>query len=154
MDQGLNTRRAISAALILTVALTVATGPTASARPVTPRRAAETRRLGAQPRRVCAIQWRKGTPFVKKLIRCAAHHFRVPGGPAKALQVASRESKFAPRAFNARSCALGIYQHLCRYWRGRARAFGFGRWSPYNARANIFVTMRMVRLEGWAPWGG
>lgn len=154
MDHRPKTRRAISAALLISVALTVATVPTAAARPVVPRRAAHSNRPVVHPRRICAIQWRKGTPFVKKLIRCAASHFRVPGGPAKALQVAFRESKFAPRAFNARSCALGVYQHLCRYWRGRAKAFGFGRWSPYNARANIFVTMRMVLLEGWGPWGG
>jgi hypothetical protein len=153
MDHGLRTRRVIVAALLLSLVLTLATATTAGSRPVTARRAHSNRAV-IHPRRVCAIQWRKGTPFVKKLIRCAAHHFRVRGGPAKALRVAFRESKFAPRAFNPRSCAQGVYQHLCRYWRGRARAFGFGRWSPYNARANIFVTMRMVRLEGWGPWGG
>jgi hypothetical protein len=153
MDHRLRTRRVIVAALLLSLALTLATAPTAGSRPVAPGRAHANRAV-VHPRRVCAIQWRRGTPFVKRLIRCAAHHFRVPGGPAKALRVAFRESKFTPRAFNARSCAQGIYQHLCRYWRGRARAFGFRRWSPYNARANIFVTMRMVRLEGWGPWGG
>jgi hypothetical protein len=154
MDHGHRTRRAHVAALLLVVALTFATAPAASSRPVAARRGAHANRAVINPRRVCAIQWRKGTPFVKKLIRCAASHFRIPGGPAKALLVAFRESKFAPRAFNARSCAQGLYQHLCRYWRGRAVAFGFGRWSPYNARANVFVTMRMVLLEGWGPWGG
>jgi hypothetical protein len=153
MNHRLRTRRAIVAALLLSLALTLATAPTAASRPV-PRRAADSNRPIINPRRVCAIQWRKGRPFVKMLIRCAAKHFRVPGGPAKALHVAFRESKFAPRAFNPRSCAQGLYQHLCRYWRGRAAAFGFGRWSPYNARANIFVTMRMVLREGWEPWGG
>jgi hypothetical protein len=155
MDHRLRTRSAVFAALLLSAALMFVTGPTAASRPVVPRKAAHSNRpAGTYPRRVCAVQWRKGTPFVKKLIRCAARHFRVPGGPPKALLVAFRESKFAPRAFNARSCAQGVYQHLCRYWRGRAAAFGFGRWSPFNARANIFVTMRMVLLEGWAPWGG
>ena len=63
-----------------------------------------------------------------------------------------RESMFDPDAYNAWSCAKGIYQHLCRYWPGRAYDYGFKGWSAFNARANIIVTMKMVRRYGWAPW--
>jgi hypothetical protein len=104
------------------------------------------------PAKVCAINWRKDTRHVKGLIRCAAHHFDV--NVDKAVSIAFRESRFHPRAYNNWSCAKGIYQHLCRYWPTRAREYGFRDWSAYNARANIFVTMRMVRRYGWQPWGG
>jgi hypothetical protein len=70
-----------------------------------------------------------------------------------ALYVANRESKFHPNAYNPSGCA-GIYQHMLRYWPGRAAAYGFRGWSAFNARANIIVTMRMVNRSGWGPWGG
>jgi hypothetical protein len=70
------------------------------------------------------------------------------------LYVADRESRFQPRAFNAGSCAKGIYQHLCHYWPERAQDFGFRGRSAFNGRANIMVTMKMVRRYGWEPWGG
>lgn len=111
-------------------------------------------RYSRVPAKVCPIDWRRGTWFVKKLIRCAAARYAVPGGAPKALAIASRESHFDPRAYNAYSGALGIYQHLRRYWPGRAYAYGFKGWSGFNARANIIVTMRMVDRVGWSPWGG
>ena len=71
-----------------------------------------------------------------------------------ALYIADRESHFHPRAYNAWSGAMGVYQHLRRYWPGRAFAYGFRGWSGFNARANIIVTMRLVRrLGNWSPWG-
>jgi hypothetical protein len=71
-----------------------------------------------------------------------------------ALYVADRESEFRPKAYNGYSGASGIFQHLSRYWPGRADAFGFGGWSAFNARANIMVTMRMVHRQGdWSDWG-
>ena len=101
---------------------------------------------------VCRIDWRRGTWHVRKLIRCAANHYDI--GVRTSLDIAFRESRYRPRAFNASTCAKGIYQHLCRYWPDRADAFGFDDRSAFNARANIMVTMRMVRRYGWAPWGG
>jgi hypothetical protein len=107
------------------------------------------------PRKICPIDWQKGTWHVKKLIRCAAHRWHVPGGAEKALSIANRESHFRPRAYNSYSGASGIYQHLRTYWPGRAFTYGFKGWSPFNARANIIVSMRMVhRLGSWRPWGG
>ena len=71
-----------------------------------------------------------------------------------ALYVAGRESEFRPKAYNGYSGASGIFQHLRRYWPGRADVFGFDGWSAFNARANIMVTMRMVHRKGsWSDWG-
>jgi hypothetical protein len=105
----------------------------------------------AQGSQLCRIDWRRSTWHVKKLIRCAAAHVGI--SPEKALYVAWRESRFQPGAYNAAGAAAGVFQHLLRYWPERAVRYGFPRSSPYNARANIFVTMRMVRQHGWWPWG-
>jgi hypothetical protein len=104
------------------------------------------------PAKLCPIDWRQSTWFVKQLIRCAAHHYGVSAD--KAISIARRESMFDPHAYNASQCAEGIYQHLCRYWPGRAYDYGFKGWSAFNARANVIVTMRMVHRHGWWPWGG
>jgi hypothetical protein len=105
----------------------------------------------AEPTRICPIDWRRSTWHVRKLIRCAAEHHGL--SPRRSLYVAYRESRYFPRAYNETSCAKGIFQHLCRYWASRAEAFGFPERSAFNARANIFVTMRMVKRSGWGPWG-
>jgi hypothetical protein len=137
-----NTRRAIVATLILTATLSILP---AFAAPHQAQAYTNT------PKRICDIDWREGRWHVKKLIRCAANRWDV--GVRKALYVADRESDFRPRAFNRSSCAKGVFQHLCRYWDGRAYAYGFKGKSPYNARANIIVTMKMVKRYGWSPWG-
>jgi hypothetical protein len=137
-----NMRRAIGATLILTAALTVL--PASAA----PHRAEA---YTYTPKRICDVDWREGRWHVKKLIRCAANHWGV--GVRKALYVADRESDFRPKAFNRSSCAKGVFQHLCRYWDGRAYAYGFRDKSAFNARANVIVTMKMVRRYGWSPWG-
>lgn len=102
--------------------------------------------------RICPIDWRQSTWHVKRLIRCAASHHGV--SQSKALAIAYRESRYRPSAYNHAGEAAGIFQHLLKYWPDRAEAFGFENWSAFNARANIMVTMRMVRLYGWDPWGG
>jgi hypothetical protein len=115
----------------------------------------EARRARGVPQRVCPIHWRRGPVYVRRLVWCVANRYHVPGGAGKAIAIANRESRFNPRAYNSYSGAEGVFQHLRRYWPGRAAAYGFRGWSGFNARANIFVTMRMVRhLGGWWPWGG
>ena len=138
-----NTRRAITATLILTAVLS--TFPVATAQAAT-----TTNRYSYVPRKICPIDWREGRWHVKQLIKCAANHWGV--SPTKALVVADRESDFRPRAFNRSSCAKGVFQHLCRYWKSRAYAYGFKDYSAFNGRANIIVTMKMVRRYGWSPW--
>lgn len=141
-------RRRFPAALFLaSLLLILALGPAAMQFP------ARAREADVSPR-VCRIDWRKGPWQVKKLIRCAENRWSVPGGAPTALYVANRESNFKPKAYNGSSGASGIFQHLRRYWPGRADTFGFRGWSAFNARANIMVTMRMVhRMGSWSHWG-
>lgn len=98
----------------------------------------------------CPIDWRRSTWHVKRLIRCAAEYFGV--APDQALYIAWRESRYQPGAYNASGEAAGVYQHLLKYWADRADRYGFPDASPFDARANIFVTMQMVRRFGWIPW--
>jgi hypothetical protein len=150
-------RHNLPVALFLTAMLLVI--PVASAEamiagPWSPRAEATIVHHASRPRPICPIDWRKGPLFVRRLVACAAAYYHVPGGVREALYVANRESHFHPRAYNAWSGALGVYQHLRRYWPGRAAAYGFKGWSGFNARANIIVTMKMVRrLGNWSPWG-
>jgi hypothetical protein len=114
--------------------------------------AAHEREVGVSPK-LCDIDWRKSPWHVRELIRCAEDRWSVPGGSEMALSVAERESNFQPEAYNSYSGASGVFQHLRRYWDGRADAFGFEGWSAFNARANIMVTMRMVSQMGsWSHW--
>jgi hypothetical protein len=110
---------------------------------------------GAHPRsqvpaRVCHIRWQSGKHQVKRLIHCAAHRWRVPGGPRKAISVARCESGFRPHAYSGGNA--GVFQQRTIYWRGRARRFGFRGWSVYNGRANVIVSIRMAHATGWGDW--
>jgi hypothetical protein len=100
---------------------------------------------------VCDIPWQDGPREVRQLIRCSARRWHVKGGPVKAVRVARCESRFRPRAYNPSGYA-GVYQQATRYWRPRARDFGFPRWSVYNGRANIMVSIRMAHRGGWGGW--
>jgi soluble lytic murein transglycosylase-like protein len=134
--------RPFAAALVLAACLTIIPATLASAHGDS-----------AIPHKICNFDWQRSRFQVKKLIRCAARHWDVPGGAHKALAIAFRESRYNPGAYNS-SGAEGIYQHMRQYWPGRARTFGFPRYSAFNGRANIIVTMRMVKRGGWGPWGG
>ncbi len=146
MTHATTTRHNLPVALLLTAVLLIVPAASASA--------SIERHTSRVPAKMCPIPWQRGPWFVRQMIRCAAQHYQVPGGALKALSIAGRESHFRPTAYNSYSGALGIYQHLSRYWPGRATAYGFRGWSGFNARANIIVTMRMVRQTGWYPWGG
>lgn len=147
MTQAIRLRRVIIATLILTATMTTFPVTEAHASPVV----GGSLRTASTSTRVCPVDWRKGTFYVKKLVRCAARRYGV--SVSKALYIANRESNYKPRAYNGSSCAKGIYQHLCTYWPGRAKTYGFNDWSAFNARANIMVTIRMVKRHGWGPWG-
>jgi soluble lytic murein transglycosylase-like protein len=146
MTQAIRLRRVIIAVLILTATLLTFPSIEASASSI-----GGSSLRTATSTKICPVDWRKGTHYVKKLIRCAAHYYGVSAD--KALYVAQRESMFKPKAYNDWSCAKGIYQHLCIYWPERAKDNGFRDWSAFNARANIMVTIRMVKKHGWGPWG-
>lgn len=99
---------------------------------------------------VCDISWTKGDRYVKKLIRCAARRWPVPGGPDKALDVARCESGFEPDAYGNGNG--GVYQQRLTYWPDRARRWGFRGYRVYNGRANVIVSVRMAHAVGWSPW--
>jgi hypothetical protein len=98
----------------------------------------------------CDFRWQSGRHQVKRLIKCAAHRWRVAGGPRKALSVARCESGFRPRAYSAGNA--GVFQQRVVYWPGRAKRYGFRGWSVYNGRANVIVSIRMAHATGWGAW--
>ena len=72
-----------------------------------------------------------------------------------ALNIIQAESEGDPRAYNSRTKAEGLFQHLSKYWKGRAAAAGFrdsnGLYaSPYNAEANIAAAWLIA--SGSNPW--
>jgi hypothetical protein len=80
-----------------------------------------------------------------------------------ALGIIYRESHGNPAAHNADSTAVGLMQHLLKYWKGRAAGAGFvdgnGLYaSPYNGEANIAAGAYLagyyesVGKDWWAPW--
>jgi hypothetical protein len=99
---------------------------------------------------VCDYRWDDSTFQLKRLIRCAARRWTVPGGPQKALDVAECESNFDPRAYGGGNG--GVFQQRLSYWPARARMFGFPGMSVYNGRANVIVSVRMAHGAGWSAW--
>lgn len=72
-----------------------------------------------------------------------------------ALNLIHRESKGDPRAYNSSSKAEGLFQHLSKYWKGRAAAAGFrdsnGLYAtPYNGEANIAAAWYIAKHA--SPW--
>jgi hypothetical protein len=76
------------------------------------------------------------------------------------LGIIKKESRGDPRAYNSRSGAEGLMQHLSKYWKGRTAAAGFrdssGLYaSPYNAEANIAAGAYIAGsgADWYTPWG-
>jgi hypothetical protein len=72
-----------------------------------------------------------------------------------ALNLIDLESQGDPRAYNSSTSAEGLFQHLSKYWKGRAAAAGFkdsdGLYaSPYHAEANIAAAWLIA--SGSEPW--
>lgn len=80
----------------------------------------------------CDIHWwrawteDRNVEPIKRIIRCSAARWSVPGGASKALAVAACESGFRPDAYGNGNA--GVYQHRLRYWDGRYDAFTRPRW--------------------------
>jgi hypothetical protein len=68
-----------------------------------------------------------------------------------AMRVAACESHFNPRAYS--HPYAGVYQQDVRFWGGRARRFGHPGESPFDAYANVEVSLKMARAMGWGHWG-
>ncbi len=75
------------------------------------------------------------------------------------LGIIYRESRGDPQAKNVKSNALGLMQHLGKYWNLRAAGAGFkdanGLYaSPFSAKANIAAGAYLASLYStwWTPW--
>jgi hypothetical protein len=94
--------------------------------------------------------------FSKRLIRCAAERWEVPGGPEKAICIAEAESHLNPRATSEGGEYLGLFQHSAEAWPDRYEAWTRPAWeldeSALSGRTNAIVTIRMVNDGGWGPW--
>ena len=71
---------------------------------------------------------------------------------ATAMRVLRCESGGDPNAYNARSGASGLFQHLKRYWPSRADAAGWAGASVFNGEANIAVSAWLQGRDGWRHW--
>ena len=101
--------------------------------------------------------------FAKRRIVCAVESFGpVPGGAARAVCIARRESGLIPTATSEPTGQYrGLYQHDRDFWPSRYQKYTLPEWklSPQalNGRTNAIVTIRMVvdmgtwRQAGWPP---
>lgn len=66
-------------------------------------------------------------------------------------RIAWCESKLNPEAVNRSSGAVGLYQHLPRYFPARAAAAGYSN-DPLNARVNAMVSAWLYATSGPQHW--
>lgn len=85
----------------------------------------------------------------RRMVPALARRYGV--GVATAVHVAACESGFNPKAYS--HPYAGIYQQDVRYWPGRARHHGHPGASPFDAYANVDVSLQMARAAGWGHWG-
>jgi hypothetical protein len=109
----------------------------------------------------CDLARRENEPvrqLSKRLIRCAADRWAVPGGAEKAICIARAESDLNPDAVSAGGDYLGLFQHSAAAWPDRYREWTRPSWglddSALSGRTNAIVTIRMVNANGWGPWSG
>lgn len=107
---------------------------------------------------------------MQALIRCVFNVMDIGAQVPTAFAIAERESSYWPWARNPNSdsaChpwgtnpygSCGLFQHLARYWPARAHSY-LPDWAFKNphpgirqARANVWVTARMVKASGWCHW--
>jgi hypothetical protein len=126
--------------------------PTATAKP------------GVGPCDLAARDGESVTHLMKRKIACAADSFGpVPGGAARAICIAKRESGLNPTASSPTGQYLGLYQHAAVYWPDRYAKWTDKAWQlsskAQNGRTNSIVTVRMVhaaggwKAAGWSPKG-
>ena len=90
------------------------------------------------------------TGSVEAIIRAAAAEFGVGGDLM--VRIARCESGLNPAAVNASSGALGLFQHLPRYWPGRAAGLGYSSADWSNPTANARVSAVLLRDGGPGHW--
>jgi hypothetical protein len=110
----------------------------------------------------CDLAGRSGeamTHLMKRRITCAADRFGpVPGGAARAICIAKRESGLDPTAASPTGRYQGLFQHARKYWPSRYTTWTRESWQlstrATNGRSNSIVTLRMVHAAGsWKAAG-
>jgi soluble lytic murein transglycosylase-like protein len=86
---------------------------------------------------------------VRQMIKSLAVRYRLD--PGTAIRIAECESGLNPRAYSPPYA--GVFQQNVRLWDGRARRYGHPGASPFDAYANIDVSLQMARASGWGHWG-
>jgi hypothetical protein len=118
---------------------------------------------GARVPGPCALPKQDGEAiqhYSKRLIRCAAAKWPVPGGAKKAICIARHESGLVPSAESPTGRYLGLFQHSKTYWPGNYKSYTHKVWqlktTALNGRSNAVVSVRMAHDPDvrWRPWAG
>lgn len=81
-------------------------------------------------------------------VRALAAEYFKPEDVNRAVRVAWCESRFNPSSTNLRTGAVGLFQHLPRYWVERAEAAGFPNAEPTDPVASTAAAAWAVYNEG------
>ena len=153
---------AAAIALLLSGGATAATEASAEARRLDSGAVEPTDATQQLRERTCRFQWIDRATWTareeRRTLECVVDRFGpIDGGVPKATQVGSCESGWNRLASNG-GAYLGLFQHAASSWSGRVHwampdGWRVGPWwSPWNSRAQIVVTVRMVHAGGWGPW--
>lgn len=75
------------------------------------------------------------------------------GDPVYHVKIARCESGLNPNSVGGRGLYLGVYQQHAKYWPARAARYGFAGASPFDANANVAVSIAMMRAGMYSHWG-
>ena len=75
------------------------------------------------------------------------------GDPGYHVKIAKCESGLNPGSVGGGGLYLGVYQQHSKYWPARAAKAGFAGASPFDANANVAVSIQMMRAGGYGHWG-
>lgn len=87
-------------------------------------------------------------------VRALVSLYFEPEDVNRAVRVAWCESRFDPNSVNLRTGALGLFQHLPKYWQERATNAGFAGYEPTNPEASTAAAAWAVyHGGGWDIFG-
>jgi hypothetical protein len=83
-------------------------------------------------------------------VRALISIYFAPEDVNRAVRIAWCESRFDPKAVNLRTGAVGLFQHLPRYWGDRAENAGFDGADPTDAEASTAAAAwEIYQGSGW-----
>lgn len=87
-------------------------------------------------------------------VRALVSLYFEPEDVNRAVRVAWCESRFDPNSVNLRTGAVGLFQHLPKYWQERATNAGFAGYEPTNPEASTAAAAWAVyHGGGWEIFG-